>query len=339
MIAAAALFLSLLLCSPPCSEGVKKGLYLGSEKAQPAQFPFFVASALLVRSGLTDKLSSFFAKPLSAVYRLPPETAPILILGLTGGYPVGAATAAELVSHNAASPDDAARANLFCNCASPGFCVGLVGLGVFGNAKTGAVLYGIHILSALLTGLICSRNHEIRSSLPVNKELHNESFPSAFCGAVTKSASTALDVTAFLVMFSVLISLLRPVLGMIPFGPALVGILELTNGLLRLPMLPAPVRLSLVSFLLGFGGLAVHFQVRAVSAPCGLPVNGFTEAKLLHGSIASVITILVYRASPSALETFLPSPQTTTFMFPLWALTILLSALAFFSGKKARNRV
>ncbi len=339
MLAAAALFFMFLFCPAACADGVRNGLDLAASKALPALFPFFVASALLVRSGLTDKLARFFAKPLSIIYHLPPETAPILILGLTGGYPVGAATASELVSCKTASADDAARANLFCNCASPGFCVGLVGLGVFGNAKTGAVLYAIHIFATLLTGLICSRNYPIHSSAQKNTESHTESFPSAFCGAVTKSAGTALNVTAFLVIFSVLISMLQPILGAVPFGSALVGILELTNGLLTLPTLPTPVRLSLVSFLLGFGGLAVHFQVRAVATPCGLPVNGFTEAKLLHGSIASVITILVYRASPSALETFSPSPQTLPFMFPFSTLMILLSILAFFSGKKARNRV
>ena len=41
--------------------------------------------------------------------------------------------------------------------------------------------------------------------------------------------------------------------------------IELTNGLDELTVLPLPrrARLTLASFLLGFGGLAVQFQVRA----------------------------------------------------------------------------
>ncbi len=341
MLAAIILFFTFLLFPEACADGVRNGLLLASEKALPALFPFFVASGLLVRTGLSSRLSKFAAKPLALFYGLPPETAPILILGLTGGYPVGAATASELVTQKSASPCDAARANLFCNCASPGFCVSLVGLGVFGSAKTGMILYVIHVLSALITGLCCAKKHNtgIPPCTPSTSTTNIESFPSAFCGAVTGAANTSLSVTAFLVMFSVLLSVIRPALVTLPMGTVFTGVIELTNGLLTLPPLPPSAKLTLVSFLLGFGGLAVHFQVRAIAGSCGLSVNGFTETKLLHGSIASVLTILLYRYAPQALETVSPISKIRVPTAPLWVFIILLSALAFFSGKRAGNRV
>ena len=149
-----ALFAAFLLCPAACADGVREGLALAGREALPALFPFFVASGLLVRSGLAERLGRAAARPLARLYGLPPEAAPAVILGLTGGYPVGTATVAELLQQGALSREAAARVNAFCNCASPGFCIGLVGLGVFGSARTGAVLYGIHALSALLTGLV-----------------------------------------------------------------------------------------------------------------------------------------------------------------------------------------
>ena len=142
-----ALFAAFLLCPTACADGVREGLSLAAAQALPALFPFFVVSGLLVRCD-TARLSPLLAKPLRRLYGLPPEAAPALVLGLIGGYPVGAATACALLSESVLSREAAERVNRFCNCASPGFCIGLVGLGVFGSARAGAMLYGIHIVSA-----------------------------------------------------------------------------------------------------------------------------------------------------------------------------------------------
>ncbi len=240
-------------------------LSLAATQALPALFPFFVVSGLLVRCD-TARLSPLLAKPLARLYGLPPEAAPALVLGLIGGYPVGATTACALLSEGVLSREAAERVNRFCNCASPGFCIGLVGLGVFGSAQAGAMLYGIHIVSALIVGLFSART----PLSAVSQRIHNRnrtSFPSIFCASVQQAASTALTVTAFLTMFSILLRLLSPVFALLPYGNVLDGMIELTNGLDELTVLTLPrrTRLTLASFLLGFGGLAVQFQVRALA--------------------------------------------------------------------------
>ena len=92
-----ALFAAFLLCPTACADGVREGLSLAAAQALPALFPFFVISGLLVRCD-TARLSPLLAKPLRRLYGLPPEAAPALVLGLIGGYPVGAATACALLS-------------------------------------------------------------------------------------------------------------------------------------------------------------------------------------------------------------------------------------------------
>lgn len=224
----------------PGADGVREGLSLAAAQALPALFPFFVISGLLVRCD-TARLSPLLAKPLARLYGLPPEAAPALVLGLIGGYPVGAATACALLSKGMLSREAAERVNRFCNCASPGFCIGLVGLGVFGSAQAGAMLYGIHIISALIVGLFFART----PLSALSQRIHNRnrtSFPSIFCASVQQAASTALTVTAFLTMFSILLRLLSPVFALLPHGNALDGMIELTNGLDELAMLPLPAQ-------------------------------------------------------------------------------------------------
>ena len=340
-----ALFAAFLLCPAACADGVRDGLSLAAREALPALFPFFLTGALLVRTGFAETLGRLLARPLARLYRLPPAAAPAVLLGLTGGYPVGAATVAGLLEQGALSRRDAARVNSFCNCASPGFCIGLVGLGVFGSAHTGAALYGIHVLSALLAGLLTARDRDAPVTSPQSAPpacAPRESFAAAFCAAVQQAAATALTVTAFLTVFSILLRLLAPVLALIPYGTALTGLIELTNGLDSLPQLPLPTGalLTLASFLLGFGGLAVQFQVRALAAPQDLPMAGFAAAKLLHGALAALITALAFRLSPSALLVFAPAaPSTAQWHAAAAALAAAAVLLAIWGGKKAKNKI
>lgn len=340
-----ALFAAFLLCPAACAEGVRDGLSLAAGRALPALVPFFLASGLLVRTGFAETFGRLLARPLARLYRLPPAAASAVLLGLTGGYPVGAATAAALLEQGALRREEAARVNLFCNCASPGFCIGLVGLGMFGSARTGAVLYGIHALSALLAGLLTARGGSPQplpqtAAPPVRAP--REGFAAAFCAAVQQAAATSLTVTAFLTVFSILLRLLAPVLAPIPYGQALAGVIELTNGLNRLTALPLSRGglVTLASFLLGFGGLAVHFQVRALAAPQDLPMAGFTAAKLLHGAIAALLTALVFRLSPAALAVFAPAaPSARGWPAAAAALSAFVLLFAIWGGKRAKNKV
>nr|WP_302650811.1 hypothetical protein [uncultured Agathobaculum sp.] len=338
-----ALLAAFLLCPAACADGVRDGLSLAAQTALPALFPFFLTGALLVRTGFADVLGRLAARPLARLYGLPPAAAPAVVLGLTGGYPVGAATAAGLLQQGALSPREAARVNSFCNCASPGFCISLVGLGVFGSTRTGAVLYGVHICAALLAGLLTAREDNLSSPAPAAPPAPpREGFAAAFCAAVREAASTALTVTAFLAVFSILLRLLTPVLARLPYGTALTGLIELTRGLDSLPLVPLPRRalLTLASFLLGFGGLAVHFQVRALAAPQNLPMDGFVCAKLLHGAIAALITALLVRFSPEALAVFAPAGGSLPLLRPLpLALLVLAILFTIWGGKKTKNKV
>ena len=182
------LLLVLPLAFPEaCAEGVRHGLTLAGSTAIPALFPFFVAGGLLSEAGTAAP--AWAAKLLRRLYGLPPESLPAVFLGLTGGYPVGAAVSASLCREGRLSPADARRCALFCSCASPGFCAALAGVTLFGSVRAGLLLYGIQAASALLSGLFVSRETDFSETLPVSPELSSaKSFSSAFCAAVRNAA-------------------------------------------------------------------------------------------------------------------------------------------------------
>ena len=336
LLVSLALFAAFLFCPAACADGVREGLSLAAAQALPALFPFFVISELLTRCGFAELLS--FRLP-ARLYGLPSAASPALLLGLIGGYPVGAAAVCALYEQRILSRDAAERLGCLCNCAGPGFCIGLVGLGVFGSARTGALLYAIQLAAALAVGLCFDRTP--LPALPHRAEQPAcTSFSAAFCAAVRQAAGTALTVTAFLTIFSVLLRLVSPLFAQLPCGSAIDGMIELTNGLDALAALPLPrpARLTLASFLLGFGGLSVQFQIRALAEAHDLPLRGLSAAKLLHGGFAAALTALLCRVSPAVLTVSVPAPAPAPVRLRYTIAVLCVSALYPIWGWKKHRK-
>ena len=320
-----------LLFPGPCAEGVRRGLALAAGSALPALFPFFVAGELLTASHADRALSRLLAPLLRRVFALPQAGAAPVVLGLTGGYPVGAAACASLLREGRLSASDARREALFCSCASPGVTL-------FGSAKTGALLYGIQVVSALLTGIFVSRGTENGQTIPVSPEpSDSRPFSVVFCSAVRHAAAVSLDVTAFLVTFSAVLTLMEPVFSRAPALRLLSGLFELTSGLAALSgsFLPKNTLFVLVSFLLAFGGASVLMQMQAVASADGLALPGLVRAKLLHGALAAALSAALCRAFPSCVPAFAPArPVSSPSAVSAGVLAAVTVLYIFYSGKK-----
>ena len=113
----------------------------------PALFPFFVLSILLNRLGLPGMLGKLFAPFASRLYGISGAGASALLIGLTGGYPLGAAYIADMERQGSITASEGERLLGFCNNSGPAFIIGAVGSGVFGSVKIGLLLYAVHIFA------------------------------------------------------------------------------------------------------------------------------------------------------------------------------------------------
>lgn len=212
------------------------------------------------------------------------------------------------------------------------------GVTLFGSAKTGALLYGIQVVSALLTGIFVSRGTENRQTIPVSPEpSDSRPFSVVFCSAVRHAAAVSLDVTAFLVTFSAVLTLMEPVFSRAPALRLLSGLLELTSGLAALSgsFLPKNTLFVLVSFLLAFGGASVLMQMQAVASADGLALPGLVRAKLLHGALAAALSAALCRAFPSCVPAFAPArPVSSPSAVSAGVLAAVTVLYIFYSGKK-----
>ena len=183
-----------------------KALTLCAGTVIPALFPFMVITGLLVRLGFGQWLAPDMAGLMASLFRLPGCAGSALLLGLVGGYPIGARTAAELYASGDLTRQEAERLLTFCNNSNPVFLISVLGVGVFGSVRTGLWLWLIHVCAALLTGLLFRGLGRGRKTVPPAISFQAPSLPAAFVSSVRDSAGTMLSVCAFVTFFYVLIS-------------------------------------------------------------------------------------------------------------------------------------
>ncbi len=359
--AALILFFALLAGADAAREGVRTGLSLSFQMAIPALFPFFVVSALLTDTGVTAALGRVCARLLWRLYGLPGEAAGALVLGLTGGYPVGVQAAGDLYAAGRLDKTQTERLLGFCNNTGPAFIVGVCGAGVFGSVQAGLVLYVLHTLSALLTGLAMTRpGHGAPPPAPRRPETARPSFSAALVHACERAAETSIKVAAFITLFAVFASLLdacgalhafsavlAPVCRL--FGmpadaawPLTFGALELTRGLFVLPEAGLPQRFALpmASALLAFGGLSVWCQSLSLAAGHGLSLARCFCGKLLHAALAGTLTVFWCAVIPQPFPAFAPAEALFP-VCPAWmqAAPIVMILLTITYGKVLRHRL
>ena len=135
-------------------DSVAEALALCARSVVPSLFPFLVASSALLALGFGELAAPWLAGLMEPLFRVPGAGSAALVLGLVGGYPIGAKTAADLYRENLVSREEAERLLAFCNNSNPVFLISVLGVGVFGSVRAGVWLWLIHVLSALLTGLV-----------------------------------------------------------------------------------------------------------------------------------------------------------------------------------------
>ncbi len=309
--------LTLILFSSTNLSAAQNGLKLWANSVLPTLFPFFIATELLCRTNFVQILGKFLNKFMKPVFNVPGESAIAIIMGIISGYPVGAKVVCNLYDNKICSKSEAERLLAFTNNSGPIFILGSVGVSLLGNVELGKILLISHILSSFIVGFIFRfwkrdqvdltfRNYKSES-----KELIRVSNLGEILGdAIKKSISTILLIGGFVVLFSVVVSILSSLEILtnlayflakfgIPYDLSLsilTGIIELTNGIqvasTAYLAFPVPCLLT-CSFLLGFGGLSVLLQVFSIIAKSKLSIKSYFYGKTLQGILSVFLTLLL----------------------------------------------
>lgn len=276
----------LLIMDPQTAlNGASQGIYQCITVIIPSLFPFFFLSSLLC-SVLIGSHISFF-QPVRKLLRLPAGSESLFLLGLLGGYPVGAQAISTAWSGGKLSTNDAKRMLGFCSNAGPSFIFGMAA-SLFESAVIPWLLWVIHILSAIAVGLSIPG----KSGSNISTKMHTTiTLPAALKKSITITAT----VCGWVIIFRVLIAYFDKIfLTILPptAKAAIIGILELANGCIGLQQVPSSaVRFILCSIFLAFGGICVSLQTCSVVGNLGSGL--YFPGKCLQTLVSFILSWIV----------------------------------------------
>lgn len=321
----------LVIFSNSNFSAAKNGLILWATSVVPSLFPFFVATELLSKTEIPHilgRICNIFIKPL---FNIKGEGSFAFIMGIISGYPVGAKIAANFRKNNILTKEECERLLSFTNNSGPLFIIGTVGISMFGNSTIGFLLFITHFLGSITVGFIFrfwkySSNSEtnnistnINSKTAKSAHISFSNLGGAIAESITSATSTILMIGGFVVIFSVIISILQAshLLNIFsnfiaPFfellnipttfvTPLLTGIIEITNGISlisNIQIKAVSINIILAAFLLGIGGISVLLQVLSITSKTDLSIKPYIIGKILHGCIAAFYTFLLIQFIP-----------------------------------------
>ncbi len=288
-LAALAVCISILIFSENCSKGALNGLSLCLNVLVPSLFPFMAASSFIVKSGLAQKIGKPLGKITKALFGLSGSFAPVILLSVLGGYPVGAKGISELVKSGAISQKEAQKAALFAVCAGPGFIINFVGQSLYNSKTAGLIILCSQILSVILLGIIVnlfdkSKGEDCCCDKATDKPC---SVGTAVVESALDSSKGILGICAFVVLFSAFIEIISQIISDNSAEKMLCCLLEVCSAVNRLS---ENCTLEMTAFAIGFGGLCVHFQI--FSALGNVSVNKllFFCIRIIQGVITALLT-------------------------------------------------
>ena len=295
----------------------KSGLSLWANSVVPSLFPFLVATELLSYTNVVNFISKKLDRLMRPIFNMPGASAYPFILGMLSGYPVGAKTVCHIYKEGLCTKREAELMLAYTNNSGPLFIIGTVGISMFGSSTIGLILLFTHILASVSVGIIFSK--KIGSKYKeLNKDYvkvtyKNVSFSNlgeVLSNSIINSIKTVLMIGGFVVIFSVIISILKNsgILNMLTqilsplfsnssfvFG-TLSGIIELTNGLYticNIHVKAISTNILICAFLLGFGGFSVMLQILSVVSKEKLSIKPYIIGKILQAILATMYTFVI----------------------------------------------
>lgn len=277
----AALAMLLMVLDPDTAKsGVSDGLSLCMDVIIPSLFPFFIASLYLNASLQSIKIPGM--RLVGKRLHIPSGCESILLLGLTGGYPVGAQLVASAYEENRINKCTAHILLGYCNNAGPAFIFGMAG-SLFSSTLVPIFLWAVHIFSALLTGAFLPKPEYTQSQIAEAPKI-------SLAAAVRQSIRICASICGWVVTFKVLLSYLSTYLFTM-LDPRIMiclsGLLELSNGCVQLAGIPnEAVRFILCSAFLAFGGFCVLLQTASATEKIGLGL--YLPGKVIQTIISTI---------------------------------------------------
>lgn len=299
----AGLTLALLMIFPAeCRTGAENGVFLCIQVLIPSLFPFMVLSDFIVKSGITLTIPTYIERITQFIFALPKESLAVMLLSLTGGYPVGAKTIASMYKNKRINTTEAMRMSLFCIASGPGFLVTFVGCSMLKDKTTGYILLLSQIISFFILGFLSKYFiKDKKESITTENTCEPQSISEALVNSVGEAIKSCAYMCALVILFGAVCEIYIECTKTYPNLIWVTSLLEITNGVKFLSQEYSPV---IISAMCGFSGLCVHFQIFSLLRDIKIPKLKFYIYRILQGILNGTLTYIFMLIFPRKESVF-----------------------------------
>ena len=294
-----ALFAAMLIFPQAVFSGAEEGLLLWFQIIFPTLFPFLVVTSLLLSSGGLNLITRLFGGLFRRIFRVTQNGAFAVLAGFLCGYPMGAKVTADLLRAEKISDREARYLLSFCNNTSPVFIINFIVWKTFGDERlmlpTLLILIGSPVLmSFIFRRIYLKGRHPFPEPSAALKGKKTRFDFSVLDSCMMNSFEAIVKVGGYIILFSVLLSLLEELSGQNSILMAAAPALEVTNGILLLSSSVSDpgLRYAAVLGLTSFGGLCSAAQTQCMLEGTGLSVIPYIIQKLTTAAAASLLSFI-----------------------------------------------
>lgn len=284
--------LALLFCRPAVTSAVSNALTLCGNVLIPSLFPFMALSAFALRVDAFHAAERLLSPLMQKCFRLPGRCFSVVFFGFIGGYPVGANMIAELYEYGEITRNEAKRLFSFCVNAGPAFVVSAAGGMMLGSEKAGMVMLLAIFCSSLAVGLFSSLFAEKMSRERSVGRKTPQDAGNALTQSVASALSGILSVCAWVILFSVISGIVRPLIRNETVALLFDAFSEVTAGI------PAAYTLGgvpLTAAAISFGGICILCQLFPSMKKCGVKGTEYLVCRIVNSVLTYFVTKLLLR--------------------------------------------
>lgn len=303
----------LILCPKPAIDGAISGINLCLKTLIPSLFPFTVLTTALLRFSRSIQIP--ILRSIGKICNLSPGAENLFLIGLLGGYPVGAKLISTMYQDNSISLSEAQRMLGFCNNAGPAFIFGVAGC-MFSSPVIPLIIWLIHIISAIIVGVLLPKA-QIKDQESVKVEIVTSNI-----SLVEQCVHTMGIICGWVILFRIVISYTTILTSCwLPQELLIIitGILELSNGCIQLANITSPaMRFVICNGIISFGGICVSMQTSAVAHNIGL--RHYFPGKMLQTTVCLILALILQFL-------LFPQPVSKNYIVCTLAICVLIASI------------
>lgn len=279
--------LIFLLFAPHILRYVKEGLSLCFNVIIGSVFPFMILTDIITATSHLERIS-WLCKFFERLFKINGCAISAFIIGIICGFPIGVKVSVDLYKRGCISKNECERLIGFCNNTGPAFIISGIGAGMRGSICDGIILYFSMIISAIICGIILSRNKKTTSkSIDKAKSYYD------FSASIKSAALNTLYICAFIVFFSIVCGILNSTIKNGIIYSIIIPFIEISNSakaLSQAVFFTPNIQMIFTSFAISFSGISVHMQAKSFIIGTDICMKTYYKAKLLQGFISALIT-------------------------------------------------